>query len=322
MDFAAFRKEYEKVPVESINEFEGSIPEVSVCIQTYQQEELVRDCIEGVLSQETSFRFEILLGEDDSSDDTRNICKEYASKYPNLIRLFLHSRENNMTINGNPTGRFNFLYNILSTRGKYIALCEGDDYWKDPKKLQKQYEAMEENPDCSVCFTSSEILNVLDGRILGSEIYRPHNPAHKRKYSLEDGILHKGALMPTPSMFFIAEYLRNYPEWLNTSPMGDIPLTLYLGAKGEYLYLDEITCVYRRGVAGSWTSNMNYEKRRKTVKSLISLFQTFDEYTNFEHHSLIKKEIRKFRINDYKSVFRHTLRPVKNWILRKESPAK
>lgn len=120
-------------------------PLVSICCITYNHENYIRDAIEGFLSQETSFPVEILLGEDESNDGTREICKEYADKYPKKIRLFLHSRENNIKINGNPTGRFNLLYNLSKAHGKYIALCEGDDFWTDPYKLQKQVGLVKKN---------------------------------------------------------------------------------------------------------------------------------------------------------------------------------
>src|SRR5690606_25596514 len=107
----------------------------------------IRECLDSILMQKTDFPFEILLGEDASTDGTREISIEYADKYPDKIRLFLHHRENNIEILGTPTGRFNSLYNLFSARGTFIALCEGDDFWTDEKKLQKQYEFMVTNPD-------------------------------------------------------------------------------------------------------------------------------------------------------------------------------
>src|SRR5690606_4409195 len=114
-------------------------PVVSVCVQTYQHAPYIRECLDSILMQKTDFPFEILLGEDESSDGTREICIEYAEKFPDKIKLFLHRRENNIQIFGYPTGRFNFLTNLYSSNGKYIAICEGDDYWTDSDKLQKQY---------------------------------------------------------------------------------------------------------------------------------------------------------------------------------------
>ena len=137
MSLEEFKSKYEKVPVEHYPTKVPEEPLVSVCVQTYQHVDYIEDCLEGILMQETSFSYEILLGEDASTDSTRNICIEYAERYPDKIRLFLHSRENNIEIGGQPTGRFNYLYNLYNANGKYIALCEGDDYWTDSLKLQK-----------------------------------------------------------------------------------------------------------------------------------------------------------------------------------------
>jgi glycosyltransferase involved in cell wall biosynthesis len=129
-------------------------PLVSICVQTYNHENYIKQCLEGLLMQQTNFAFEILLGEDASTDHTREICLAYAEKYPEKIKLFLHHRENNIKIHGNPTGRFNFLYNLYSSKGKYIAFCEGDDYWIDPLKLQKQVDFLVSNTDYVISWTN------------------------------------------------------------------------------------------------------------------------------------------------------------------------
>lgn len=146
-----FKTKYEyKSVVENKNDVSED-PIISVCVQTYQHADYIEDCLKGILMQETDFKYEILLGEDASSDGTREICIKYAKNHPDKIRLFLHHRENNIKINGSPTGRFNFLYNLYTAKGKYIALCEGDDYWTDPYKLQKQVDFLEANPDLAMC---------------------------------------------------------------------------------------------------------------------------------------------------------------------------
>jgi cellulose synthase/poly-beta-1,6-N-acetylglucosamine synthase-like glycosyltransferase len=137
MNFRDFKDKFEKIPVEHCPSQTPETPLVSVCVMTYNQADYIEDCLEGILMQKTDFPVEILLGEDGSSDGTRKICIDYANKYPDKIRLFLHHRENNIKINGKQTGRFNFLYNFYAAKGKYIALCDGDDYWTDHLKLQK-----------------------------------------------------------------------------------------------------------------------------------------------------------------------------------------
>ena len=104
-------------------------PFVSISVTTFNQKNYIKDCLDGILNQRTTFQFEIILGEDQSNDGTREVCQDYAKRYPEKIKLFLRSRKDVIYINGNATGRYNFLENLKACRGKYIALCEGDDYW-------------------------------------------------------------------------------------------------------------------------------------------------------------------------------------------------
>ncbi|MEX0609591.1 MAG: glycosyltransferase [Balneolaceae bacterium] len=188
MNFQAFKEKYEKVPVEHYPHNVDSTPVVSVCVQTYSHETYIKECLEGILKQETDFPFEILLGEDASTDGTREICIEYAKKYPDKIRLFLHHRENNIQIGGQPSGRFNFLYNLYSARGKYIALCEGDDCWTDPLKLQRQVEFMEENEEFSGCFTNYRIVNKKREVLLKIARSNSHPNYYDRLSMLREGV--------------------------------------------------------------------------------------------------------------------------------------
>ena len=223
MDFKDFKDKYQKVQVEQFpNKVQENIV-VSVCVQTYQHAPYIKECLDGILMQETDFPFEVLLGEDASTDGTREICIEYAKKHPHKIKLFLHSRENNIKVGGEPTGRFNFLYNLYSARGNYIALCEGDDYWTDPLKLQKQVDFLEKNEDCSLCFHNAEVVfeNSNKDKILFREL-------EDRNYSGEE-VLRKWTI-PTASVVFRKKYLDakiyEHPDIL----YGDIMLFLKMEA--------------------------------------------------------------------------------------------
>lgn len=154
-------------------------PLVSICCITYNHAPFIRKCLDGFLMQETSFPVEILIHDDASTDGTDGIIREYAEKYPDLI-FPLYETENQYS-----QGKQNEIdfYNYRRARGKYIAYCEGDDYWTDPLKLQKQVDFMESHPDYSVCFhrckyyeIKKKILHddacgcVLDGFVEGTEI--------------------------------------------------------------------------------------------------------------------------------------------------------
>lgn len=102
--------------------------------------------------QETDFPFEVILGDDDSSDGTKEVCMDYASKHPDKIRFFMHKRENCIDILGRPSGIFQIAYNLYHCRGRYLALCSGDDFWQDKFKLQKQVDVMNKATKVSFCY--------------------------------------------------------------------------------------------------------------------------------------------------------------------------
>lgn len=137
-------------------------PLVSICVQTYQHENYIADCLDGILMQKTNFPFEIILGEDDSQDNTRQICIEYADKYPERIRLYLRDRKLTQLKDqhGKLIRRLNGIFTRKSAGGKYIAMCEGDDYWTDPLKLQKQVDFLEANESYSLCVSGYLKYNV------------------------------------------------------------------------------------------------------------------------------------------------------------------
>lgn len=142
------------------NEYPNQVPhdvEVSVRIVTYNQAHYIREAIEGALSQETNFTYEILIGEDDSDDGTREICLEYAQKYPEVIRLFLRNETDKIYIDGRKTGKYNAAETLNACRGRYVALLEGDDYWMDRRKLQMQRDHLVGDENCKMCATRALI---------------------------------------------------------------------------------------------------------------------------------------------------------------------
>ena len=116
MDIEEFKDKYEHKKVKEYTNSVVKNPLVSVCIQTYQHENYIKECLDGIITQKTDFQFEVLLGEDASDDSTRAICISYAKSYPNKLRLFLHHRENNISIGNRSSGRFNFIYNLHNAK--------------------------------------------------------------------------------------------------------------------------------------------------------------------------------------------------------------
>ena len=221
-------------------------PLLSVCITTYNHEKYISQALNSVLMQKTNFPIEIILGEDDSTDKTREICKKYAKKYSNKIRLFLRDRKNVIYINGRPTGRYNFIENLKSAKGEYIALLDGDDYWIDPNKLQKQVDFLEKNPEYSFYHHNCNILTK-----------SKNTTAHKRlknriKFKEDNSELIRGNFIHILSVVFRRNNL-TIPTWLFKTPIGDWPLLLLLSKKGKIKYSRRIMGTYRHGV-GIWST--------------------------------------------------------------------
>jgi len=145
----------EPIPISEQVWPEGILPLVSICSITYNHEPFIRECIEGFLMQKTTFPVEILLHDDASTDNTANIIREYEAKYPNIIKPIYQSENQYSQGIG-----ISMTYQFPRAKGKYIALCEGDDYWTDPLKLQKQVDFLEANPEYSLCVGGFESINV------------------------------------------------------------------------------------------------------------------------------------------------------------------
>jgi glycosyltransferase involved in cell wall biosynthesis len=219
---------------------------VSVSVITYNQEDYIAQALDSVLMQETDFEFEILIGEDDSSDGTRAIVKDYQRRHPSRIRLLLNDRKDVIYINGRATGRWNFINNLNNARGTYIALLEGDDYWSDPLKLQKQADFLDQNADCSACFHWVQWLDQSLEEIAEAK-YGPS--VVQSRYVLDD-LLRNGNFISTCSLMFRNRYPETLPAWYYGIPVGDLPLHILNAKEGAIGLIDETMAVYRRHEGG------------------------------------------------------------------------
>jgi len=284
MDFSIFLKNFQKAEIEMVPH---QVPEnvlVSVCVQTYKHGAFIAECLEGILMQQTSFAFEILLGEDDSPDATREICLEYAGKHPDKIRLFLHRRENNIKVGGKPTGRFNFSYNLFSAKGKYIAFCEGDDYWTDPLKLQKQVDFMESHSEYSVCFHNASILR--EGKSNPVEQVIKENLRKDR--SSDDLVSGKMVLLLTA--MFRRDHVQQLPDGFFRVLNADMFLLALLGQFGSGRFMTEIqNAVYRKHQGGIWSSSSDISRRIDRIETFKVMKATFGK----QYSDIVQKAINK-----------------------------
>lgn len=233
---------------------------VSICMITYNHDSYISEAIEAIMMQKTSFPIELIIGEDCSTDNTRKICQEYYSKYPDKIQLILHKK--------NIGGIANFITTLKSCRGKYIALCEGDDYWIDQNKLQKQVDFMEENDCVPFCFHNAKTHHI------DTNIVDDFNKNLMSGYFSTKDLLLKEWFIPTASLFIRTNSLPNtFPEWFYKVYSGDFALELLLSTKGDFFYIDERMSVYRKNAINSLS--INGLKRVKLVKKHLYLLKNF-----------------------------------------------
>lgn len=231
----------------------NSVPKnvaVSVSVLTYNHAGYIRQALDGVLMQRTSFPFEILVGEDCSKDGTREICLEYARRSPEKIRLFLRSEEGKIFMNGRQTGRLNSKLTQAAARGKYLALLEGDDFWIHPHKLQMQHDFMEANPSCAMSGTRCAYWNAVGNSEVEIRPAWQHGNFVSYKKILEGGLQ-----IHTSTFFFRTSDLRSVPSWTGEVVQRDTALTLVFAQRsGGIPVLSALTSIRRITGRGLWTS--------------------------------------------------------------------
>lgn len=232
---------------------------VSVCMITYNHEAYIAQAIEGVLMQQTDFPVELVIGEDCSTDHTREIVQTYAARYPRRIHALLN--EYNMG------PQYNFVATLKACRGKYVALCEGDDFWTDLHKLQKQVDFMETHPDYAMCFHLTYKLFEVTG-----EIVLDKRKSKKNSYNIND-LINSNCIINTTSVLFRNRLIQELPSWFSESPVSDTPLFILLAQYGKISLIKQPMAVYRIHPKGLWQGADDIARLRMTSKtfSLVSM---------------------------------------------------
>ncbi|EXJ23323.1 putative glycosyltransferase - possibly involved in cell wall localization and side chain formation of rhamnose-glucose polysaccharide [Alkalibacterium sp. AK22] len=253
---------------------------VSISCIAYNHEPYIADAIDSFLMQKTNFKFEILIHDDASTDKTAEIIKKYENKYPGIINTIFQNE--NQYSKGVKVGTIN----NSRANGKYMAICEGDDYWTDPYKLQKQVDFLEENPEYSLCVHAAKRVDAKTKKEF-SEI-RP--VIRNKEFSTEEVISRGGGLFPTNSMVYRRKESLVTPDFYNNAPVGDYPLTIFLSLIGKVHYMDEFMSAYRTNVEGSWT-NRTLSDINKTISYIYKRIGMLDEiniYTEGEYLAVIE----------------------------------
>lgn len=238
---------------EIMDQWDGSYkgqPQVSIVCITYNQEGYIKDALNGFLQQKTKFPFEIIVHDDVSTDSTREILKSYRDKYPEIIKLILQKE--------NQFSKSMYLplkncFDFVASSSKYIALCEGDDFWVVADKIQSQYNALEDKKNTDICFTTAyKLYN--SGKAVSSYEYGSKPIAFTRSEVVIGG----GGFMPTASIFLRKRVVNKIPEWFLKAPVIDFYLQSVASSQGGALYLPVKSCVYRVSSQGSWTESNKY----------------------------------------------------------------
>lgn len=237
-------------------------PLVSVCMTAYNHEAYLRQAIESVLAQRTSFAVEIVLGEDCSTDATAAICREYAGRYPGRVRM--------VTSEANVGWRANYRRTFDACRGKYVAYCDGDDWWSDVRKLQMQVELLESDPGCGMCFTRAENFYQATGATV---------PDEAEHFTDFDRLLCRLTICNCTTLArreLIARYYdevhpERHPEWMTD----DAPMWLWFAACSRVRFIPCFTAVHRR-LPVSVSHSTEYRRRIAFCDSLMDIGLWFD----------------------------------------------
>lgn len=262
---------------------------VSVLCMAYNHEKYIRDALEGFVGQKTDFDYEVLVHDDASTDGTADIIREYAEKFPEIIKP-VYQTENQYS-----RGRDIYLEILCPmAAGEYIATCEGDDCWIDENKLQLQVDFLDRNPGYSACVHNSYKLEMMTGRktvMYGDTDYDIQTP---------DVLKGGSCCFQTASRICRREAFFDRPPFL--PGIFDYPFAIHLSILGPIRYLGRIMSVYRVGTESSWTANNRKNMHRNALfhKYVSRMLRQVNEYTDFAYQDQIEDLIL---YNDYKELY-------------------
>ena len=261
---------------------------VSIICNAYNHEKYIRDALDGFVMQKTNFPFEILIHDDASTDKTADIIREYEQKYPELIKP-IYQTENQYSKKEGTVSKIQF----GRVSGKYIAICEGDDYWTDSLKLQKQFDAMEAHPEVDICTHATTSIHAVTGEVTGYV-----EPDEKDAIlSAEQVIAGGGAYVATNSIFYRADLSKtdNMPQFRKKCKI-DYTLQIHGSLRGGMLYLKDNMSVYRVGNSNSW-SGRTYKNKDEWYKHsiyMINLLKEMNEELKYKYNKEIQLMIKNY----------------------------
>lgn len=248
---------------------------VSVLMITYNHSKYIKQAIESILEQKTNFDFELLIANDCAPDNTDEIVNEIIKTNPSGTKIKYYSHKKNIGIMPN------FIFLIEKASGKYCALCEGDDYWTDSLKLQKQVDFLNSNIEYSICFHNVEILNKGELKQYNSKKRIPETS------TILD--LANGNYIHTPSVLYRNHLIPKLPDYFNNAPVGDYFLHMLNAKYGKIKYFDENMAVYRVHDTSYWSSKKQIDRELIWIDFIKNIKENFDS----EVQSILEKQIIK-----------------------------
>ena len=261
---------------------------VSVMCNAYNHELYIEDALKGFVMQKTNFLFEVLVHDDASTDRTADIIREYEKKYPDLIKP-IYQTENQYSKNSTIIGDLQ----RSRAKGKYFAICEGDDYWTDPYKLQKQFDAMEAHPEIDICAHAAT-------KTMGNKRAVMVAPSSKDCiFTLPEVIEGGGGFVVTNSLFYRGCLSQSKPEFRTFLSL-DYTMQIHGSIRGGMLYLKDNMSVYRGVVANSWTDKMrgNENAFRKHNDKVIEMLNIFNKEFDGAYTDVVQRTALNLRFNE------------------------
>ena len=264
------------------------MPKLSVLVPTYNHGKFIGQMLEGALEQITDFEIEIVIGDDASTDDNASIINDFADKFPDKIRAFLHP------INLGPSeprelgGKNNVGFLFSQCKGEYIALCEGDDYWTDSLKLQKAYDFLENNKEYVLCHHQLEVIYQDNSAIHG------FNPENQRDTSnLEDLLRDESWFLGTASTVFRNVFKQGMPDWWWKTASGDLGIFIEVAKYGKLKYFPKSMGCYRKHSGGM--TNIHTPQNQFFLRNRMEMFQDLGSYFKLKYHDILEKTIEKYQ---------------------------
>lgn len=257
---------------------DDELPLLSIVCITFNHEKFISKTLDGFLAQKTSFKFEILVHDDASTDDTQNILKKYQKIHPDLFSLNIQ-KQNQYSKTG-----FEFIFHEINrARGKYIAMCEGDDYWTNPEKLEIQVGFLEKNPNFSMTFHDAEILSNFQNYPL-----QWHTPP---KEILDIRHIIWKHYIPTCSLVFRKSSLPvDFPIFVRKCISADVPIEIILAESGPAKYFPAKMSVYRKHISGI---TMNIQRQKRVRYGYIEMYSLLNKYFKYKYNLIFMGLILK-----------------------------